>query len=72
MHVASEISTQHRSLLANDRGTEKKAAKRTEHYLGLVASELGVVERRLQVRRHAVDDVTVGTLHAERAKRQPD
>jgi hypothetical protein len=38
--------------------------------LGLLASELGVVERRLPVRRHAVDDVTIGALHAQRAKTQ--
>ena len=39
-------------------------------HLGFLASELGVVERRLPVRRHAVDDVTVGALHAQRAKTQ--
>nr|ACR36231.1 unknown [Zea mays] len=31
--------------------------------LGLLPSQPGVVERRLQVRRHAVDDVAVGALH---------
>ena len=36
---------------------------RAAAHLGLLASEHGVVERRLQVRRHAVDDVAVGALH---------
>jgi hypothetical protein len=31
-------------------------------YLWLLAPQLGMLERRLQVRRHAVDDIAVGTL----------
>ena len=35
-------------------------------HLGLLSSQLRVVERRLQARRHAVDDIAVGALHAHK------
>jgi hypothetical protein len=37
-------------------------------YLWLLAPQLGVLERRLQVRRHAVDDVAVGALQKAQAR----